>query len=131
MHWHWKTRLVLLLTLHLSAVHYCAAQHLETTEIQRRLQSGDATVVSLALESVNEQNSTADLVPALIEIIEADEYLSAELAIRALGRMKSTARSAALVLVRQLHHENYCVRSAAVDALVAIGEDAPRRFLTG
>lgn len=68
------------------------------------------------------EGDTAAAVPMLIRTVERGEPLEADLAIRALGMLKADA--AVPVLCQQLDHPGHSLRSVAVDALVAIGEES-------
>jgi HEAT repeat protein len=63
-------------------------------------------------------------VPALITVVEDGEHQESDLAIRALAAMKSKASPAIVAISKRLSDPNHATRSAAVDALVAIGDDA-------
>jgi HEAT repeat protein len=63
-------------------------------------------------------------VPALIAVVEDGEYQESDLAVRALAAMKSKASPAVVAICKKLSDPNHATRSAAVDALVAIGDGA-------
>jgi len=69
----------------------------------------------------NPGRDAIELIPELIEIAEASSSPRGDLAIRALGQLKSAASPAIPVLCRRLDDSNHGTRSLAADALVAIG----------
>jgi len=73
----------------------------------------------------------SEQLPILIVIAEHGERQKSDLAIRGLGRMKSKASPAIPMLCTKLDDRNHATRSAAADALVAIGDAsvAPLRKL--
>lgn len=66
----------------------------------------------------------AEFVPVLIEIVDRGEHQEADLAIRALAQMKSASAPAVAALCTKLGDPRHHTRSVAIDALVAIGDDA-------
>jgi hypothetical protein len=69
----------------------------------------------------------SEQIPVLVEIVERGKHEEVDLAIRALGGMKTKAGPAIPALCARLNDPRYATRSLAVDALVAIGEDSVRR----
>jgi HEAT repeat protein len=70
------------------------------------------------------EGDTSPMVPDLIAVVENGEREESNLAIRALAAMKSKARPAAVAISKKLGDPDHATRSAAADALVAIGDGA-------
>jgi HEAT repeat protein len=68
------------------------------------------------------EGDASDLIPALIAIVESGEIQESELAMRVLAKMGSKASPAIAVISKKLGDSTHATRSAAVDALVAIGD---------
>lgn len=66
----------------------------------------------------------AVLIPDLMELVTRGDQRESDLAIRALGGIKSRAAQAVPVLCLKLDSSGHSTRSAAVDALVAIGDQS-------
>lgn len=80
--------------------------------------------------SLSSEDKVAELrvddIPQLIEIIEAGDFDISHRAIRVLASFKEQARSAIPVLCKKLDDPRHWTRSAAADALAAIGVEAAR-----
>jgi HEAT repeat protein len=65
----------------------------------------------------------SDQIPDLIAVVEKGDHQESELAIRVLTTMGSKASPAIEAIGEKLHDPTHATRSAAVDALVAIGQE--------
>jgi len=68
------------------------------------------------------ESDAADHIADLIAIVERGETQEAELAVRALARLGPRASPAIEAIAKKLGDPSHATRSAAVDALVAIGD---------
>src|ERR1700678_3238110 len=86
-----------------------------------------------AIPSVDQlEYNASHQIPALIAVVENGKPHESDGALRALAALKSKAAPAVAAIGEKLGDPDHAVRSAAVDALVAIGNDAVillQRFL--
>jgi HEAT repeat protein len=99
------------------------AQRIERSE-SRPLQDPVERLLQ-TIPSVEELKANAShQILALIAAVENGEHQETEWAIRALGAMKSKASPAIAAISKKLSDSDHATRGAAVDALVAIGDDS-------
>lgn len=121
----WKPFILVPVMLCMAAVTPAWAQQDKLMSILEDLRSEKLERVIAALKLIETfDGDVSRLVPALTAIITADEYATMEMALRGLARMKSKASPAIRVLCQKLDDRSHWIRSNAVAALVAIGNES-------
>ncbi len=121
---------ILLATI-ISSVSFDAAVAQIPVESESKTQNARARVERIrhAVTSGSKLEADAsDHILALIAVVEGGDHQESELAIRSLAALKSKASPAIAAMCKKLSDPDHATRVAAVDALVAIGEDAVVRL---